>query len=168
MPRLDESGPFQGSYGQPRETIQHLLGPTWATFRPTKFKLHYVAPQFYFSADRLNCAKISFIEMRTYFSFGVILRDIPNSLTPQTTIRLLLIPVGLLVLPCTRQCRRSPPLPVPVTGVRYNSLLWMCTLNTLTWPDLILIKLTLVVGAKPGVSLLLRPRQGEKIGKEER
>ena len=25
---------------------------------------------------------------------------------------------------------------VPVTGVRYNNLLWMCTLNTLTWPDL--------------------------------
>ena len=25
---------------------------------------------------------------------------------------------------------------VPVTGVRYNSLLWMCTLNPLTWPDL--------------------------------
>ena len=24
---------------------------------------------------------------------------------------------------------------VPVTGVRYNSSLWMCTLNTLTWPD---------------------------------
>ena len=27
-------------------------------------------------------------------------------------------------------------VPVLVTGVRYNSLLWMCTLNTLTWPDL--------------------------------
>ena len=27
MPRLHESGPFQSSYGQPRETIQHLLGP---------------------------------------------------------------------------------------------------------------------------------------------
>ena len=27
MPRLQESGPFQGSYGQPRETTQHLLGP---------------------------------------------------------------------------------------------------------------------------------------------
>ena len=24
---------------------------------------------------------------------------------------------------------------MPVTGVRYNSVLWMCTLNTLTWPD---------------------------------
>ena len=27
MPRLHESGPFQGSYGQPREPTQHLLGP---------------------------------------------------------------------------------------------------------------------------------------------
>ena len=86
------------------------------------------------------------------FLFDLILRDIPNSITPQTTLRLLPIPVGLLVLPCTCQCRRPPLLPspffscpgqrnwrrsvpVPVTGVRYNSLLWMCTLNTLTWPD---------------------------------
>ena len=38
-----------------------------------------------------------------------------------------------------------PPLPavlVPVTGVRYNSLFWMCTLNTLTWPDLTWLDLT--------------------------
>ena len=27
-------------------------------------------------------------------------------------------------------------VPVPMTGMRYNSLLWMCTLNTLTWSDL--------------------------------
>ena len=121
------------------------------------------------------------------------------------SLHLRLIPVGLLVLPCTRQCRRSPltpstcdrfrsdcsyslvpasaggppllpppatdfgrtartplyppvqavhpyslplffscpgqrnqwkPVSVPVTGVHYHSLLWMCTLNTLTWPDL--------------------------------
>ena len=50
---------------------------TPATFRPTKFKFLYVAP---------NCAKISFIEMRTYLSSGLILRDIPNSITPQTTL----------------------------------------------------------------------------------
>ena len=47
MPRLHESGPFQGSYGrQPRERTQHLLGPIWAPFRPANFKTHYVAPQF--------------------------------------------------------------------------------------------------------------------------
>ena len=37
--------------------------------------------------------------------------DIPNSITPQTTLCLLLIPVRLLVLPCTHQCRRSPLTP---------------------------------------------------------
>ena len=37
---------------------------------------------------------------------------------------------------CPGQKNRWRPVPVPMTGVRYNSLLWMCTLNTLTWPDL--------------------------------
>ena len=32
------------------------------------------------------------------------------------------------------QRNRRRPVPVPVTGMRYNSLLWMSTLNTLTWP----------------------------------
>ena len=36
--------------------------------------------------------------------------------------------------PWLGQRNRRRPVPVPVTGVRYNSLLWMCTLNTdLTW-----------------------------------
>ena len=87
----------------------------------------------YFSAQ---IAPISITKMRTYSSF-----DIPNSITPQTTLRLLQIPVGLLVLLCTRHCRRFLPLipsplfscpgqtnrrwsvPVPVTDVRYHSLL---------------------------------------------
>ena len=47
-----------------------------------------------------------------------------------TTLCLLPIPVGLLIVPCTRQWR---PVLVPMTGMRYNSLLCMCTLNTLTW-----------------------------------
>ena len=42
------------------------------------------------------------------FLFGLILRDIPNFITPQTTLRLLPFPVGLLILPCTRRCRRFP------------------------------------------------------------
>ena len=103
MPQLHESGPFQGSYGQPRETTQYRLGPIWATFR-------YVAPRFFiFRRTPSKLRQISFIEMRIYFS-GLILRNIPNSITPQTTLRLLPIAVGLLVLPCTRQCRRSPSL----------------------------------------------------------
>ena len=38
---------------------------------------------------------------------------------------------------CPRQRNRRRSVPVPMTGVRYNSLLWTCTLNTLTRPDLI-------------------------------
>ena len=91
--------------------------------------------------------------MHTYFSFGLILRDIPNSIKPQTTLRLLPIPVGLLVFPCTRQCRRSPPPPPPYsllpffpgpdrdTGEgRYLCPWQACALNVhvkhsdLTWP----------------------------------
>ena len=37
---------------------------------------------------------------------------------------------------CPGQRNQWRHVPVAVTGVRYNSLLWMCTLNTLTWPDL--------------------------------
>ena len=78
-------------------------------FRPTKFKFHYVAPQFFIFR---RTVQIAFIEMCTYFSFGLILWDIPNSITPQTTLRLLPILVGLLLHPCTHQCRQSPLLPL--------------------------------------------------------
>ena len=128
----------------------------WATFRPTKFKFHYVAPQFYLFFGRPSKVRqISFIEMRTYFSFGLILRGIPNSITPQTTLRLLPIPVGLLILPCTHQCRRSPLTPSPFfflfqtekpvrasTCTRDRRALQQFALNVhvkhsdLTWPDL--------------------------------
>ena len=109
MPLLRESGPFQGSYGQPRVDTST---PARSTFRPIKFKFHYVAPQFFIPS---KLRQIPFMEMRTYFSFGLITRDIPNSITPQTTLHLVQIPVGLLVLPCTRQCRRSPLTPSPLT-----------------------------------------------------
>ena len=32
--------------------------------------------------------------------------------------------------------RTEVPARVPVTGVRYSRLIWMCALNTLSWPDL--------------------------------
>ena len=68
----------------------------------------------YFSADRLNCANFFSLKCVGYiFLFGLILQHIPNSITPQTTLRLLPIPVGLLVLHCTRECRRSPLTPSP-------------------------------------------------------
>ena len=36
---------------------------------------------------------------------------------------------------CPGQRKRRRPVPMPVTGVRYNSFFWMCTLKTRTWPD---------------------------------
>ena len=106
MPRLRESGPFQGAYGQPWEANQNLLGPIWAIFRPTKFLFFIFWPTGQIAPNFLHWnAHI--------FHFGLILRDIPNSITPQTTIHLLPILVGLLVLSYTRQCRRSPLTPSP-------------------------------------------------------
>ena len=105
--------PFSGLIWQPRETTQHLLGPSWATFRPTKFKIHYIAPQFFIFWRTVQIAP-NFLHWHVnIFLFGLILRDIPNSITPQTTLRLLPIPVGLLVLPCICQCWGPPLLPSP-------------------------------------------------------
>ena len=84
------------------ETTQHLLGPIWATFRPTKFKFHYVASQFFIFRRTAQIAPNVLHWNAHIFLFGLILRDIPNSKTPQTTLRLLAIPVGLPVLPYTR------------------------------------------------------------------
>ena len=107
MPRLQESAPFQGSYGQPRETTPVRTSLS-SYFRPTKFKTHYVSPQFFIFFNRPSkLCQTSFIEMRAYFSFGLILWDIPNSIAPETTLHLLPIPVGLLVLPCAG----DPPPP---------------------------------------------------------
>ena len=36
---------------------------------------------------------------------------------------------------CPGEWNQRRPVHVPVIGVRYNSLLWICTLNTLNWPD---------------------------------
>ena len=87
-------------------------GKPWATFRPTKLKFHYVAPQFFIFQWTVQMVP-NFLHWNAHiFLFGLILRDIPNSITnsitPQTTLRPLPIPVGLLVFPCTCQCRRSP------------------------------------------------------------
>ena len=55
-------------------------------------------------------------------------------------IHLLPTPVRLLVLSCTRQCRQPPSYSLPPFFFFFtcacDCLLWMCTLNTLTWPDL--------------------------------
>ena len=109
-----------------------------------------------FFGGQAKLRQISFKEMRTYFSFGLTLRDIPNSITPHNhpppatnsirTARTPLYPpvqvvppysLPLLFFSCPGQRNRWRPVNVPVTDVCYNSLFWMCTLNTLTWPYLI-------------------------------
>ena len=155
MPRLHDSGPFQGSYGQPRETTQHLLGPIWATFRPTKFKTHYVAPQFYFFG-RPSKLRQNFLHWNArIFLFWLNptghskFHNTSNHPLPATnsngTAHTPLYPPVQVVPPllpptiffsCPGQRNQWRPVLVPMTGVCYNSLLWMCPLNTLTWPDL--------------------------------
>ena len=54
MPRLNRSSPSKGSYGQPRETLQHQLGPFWTPFWLLIPK-HYVAPLFSFWRTIQNC-----------------------------------------------------------------------------------------------------------------
>ena len=88
-----------------------LAGTTqyWIQLIQMRFYRFYIFRQTVQIATKflhLKCAHISFF-------LGLILRDIPNSITPQTTLRLLPIPVGLLILPCTRQYRRPPPPPPP-------------------------------------------------------
>ena len=85
------------------------------------------------------------------FLFGLILWDIPNSITPQTTLRLLPTSVVLVVLPCTHQYRQFPPPPPyplhffflsrteePAKARPYLCPWQQLTLNVsdLTWPDL--------------------------------
>ena len=75
-----------------------------ATFQRIKFITHYVAPQFFIFRRTVQTAP-KFPSLKcTHIS----LQDIPNSITPQTTLRLLPIAVGLLVLPCTHHCKWSP------------------------------------------------------------
>ena len=123
----------------------------WDTFRPTKFITHYVAPQLYFSANRPNCANISLIEWlnpRGHSKFH----------NTWNHLRLVPIPFGLLVLPCTPQCRRFLLLPPPFfsplpakasTCARDRRALHQLALNVhvkhsdLTWPDLLSFFLTI-------------------------
>ena len=106
-------------------------------FRPTKFKAHYVAPQFFIFRWTVQIAP-NFLHWNVHVSLWLI----PNSIIVKTTLRLLPIPYSLVPAsaggpPLTP----SPPfilsqteelVSVPMTGMRYTSLLWMCTLNTLT------------------------------------
>ena len=126
-----------------REIPRPGCNVNWSYFRPSKFKTYYLAPQFFIFRRTVQIAP-NFLHWNAHiFLFWLNPTGHSKLHNTSNTLRLLPIPVGLLVLPCTRQCRPPPPpysqrkpVPVPVTGVRYNSLLWMCMLNTLTWPDL--------------------------------
>ena len=85
----------------------------WASFGILNSKSLYSSTNALFFNGPSKLCQTSFIEMHTYFSFGLILQDIPNSITPQTTFGLLPTLVRLLVLPCTHQCRWSPPYSLP-------------------------------------------------------
>ena len=140
-----------------RQSTHTACGSYLSYFRPTKFKTHYIASQFFIFHGPSKLRQIAFIEMCIYLSFGLILQDIPNSITPQNTLHLLAILVRLLVLPCTCQCRRFPPplLPPPFLSLSRTEepvkagacahdrcALHKLALNVhvkhfdLTWPDL--------------------------------
>ena len=127
----------------------------WATFGPLSSSTNSL----YF--DRLpKLRQTSFTEMHTYFSFGLILRDIPNSVTPQTLSgwywpRSDILYSLLTTSACGPPLTPSPFFPVPERGTstcardRHEQQL---TLNVhvkhsdLTWPDLTWPDLTWVQG----------------------
>ena len=147
MPWLHESDPFQGSYGQPRETTQHLLGPIWATFGLLIQISLRSSKILYFLADRLNCAKfpsLKYAHISLWLNFtgyskfhntsNHILPATDSGRTARTTLNppVQAVPPSSLFFPCSEQAKAST---CAHDSMHYNSLLWMCTLNTLTSPD---------------------------------
>ena len=116
--------------GQPTPARSYL-----SYFRSTKFRFHYVALTIlYFSADRPN----SIIEMRTQSKFHNTSNHPPPVTDSGRTVRTPLYPPVQAVphfsppppppppfyfYSCPGQRNRRRTVPVPVTGVRYNSLL---------------------------------------------
>ena len=77
----NRSGPFQrGNLGR-RPTTSKVLSELLSAYSNFKTLLSYF---FYPFGGPSKLRTISFMEVRTYFFFGLILRDIPNSITPQT------------------------------------------------------------------------------------
>ena len=138
MTRLHRSGHFKGFYWQPRETTQHQLGPIWATFGLLNSKTlccsfftHLVDCPNCTQFSSLKCTRIIFgLNCVGHSKFHITLLYPPMQVVPP------LIPSSLFSCPAQR--KRGRPELVPMTGVRYNSLLWTCTLNTLTMNKLII------------------------------
>ena len=87
-----------------------------------------------FSADHPNCAQfpslkcahISFwLNPTGHFKFHITSAGGPFSFRPHWVF-----------FSYPEQRNQRMPTPVPKRGVRYNSLLWTCSLHSLTWPDL--------------------------------
>ena len=113
----------------------------------------YVAPQIYFWANRQNCAKLPslkcthiclWLNPTGHSKFHNTSNHPPPATDSGRTAHTPLYqPVQVvpqyfpapLFFSCPGQRNQRRPVPVPMTGVCYKSLLWMCTLNTLTWPD---------------------------------
>ena len=70
----------------------------------------YVVSQFYFSADRPNCATFPSLKC-AHISLWLNPTGHFKIHNTSNTLHLLPTPVGLLVLSCTRQCMRFPPPP---------------------------------------------------------
>ena len=107
----------------------------WTTFGLLKLQIYCVAP-FYLLADRPNLRPISFVWNAHKFPFWH--SKFHNTFTPSACYRPRSDCLYSLV-PASAGC---PPYSLPLSfsvpdrdaGMRYNSLFWMCTLNTLTWP----------------------------------
>ena len=114
-------------------------------FRPTKFKTHYVTPQFLFFGGPSIIAP-NFLRWNAHiFLFWLNPTGHSKFHNTSNTLRLLPIPVGLLVLPCTRQCRRSTlthsPLFSLLSRTKEPAKAGICVHDrralqqlTLTWP----------------------------------
>ena len=103
----------------------------------------------YFSADRPNCSKFPTLKCahiylwREHSKFHNTSNHPPPATDSGRTARTPLYP-PMKTVPHTPSpspplfflSRTEEPVPVLVTDMRYNSLLWIRTLNTLTWPDL--------------------------------
>ena len=94
-------------------TYWPIMEPTyWSYFRPSKFKTYYLAPQFFIFRRTVQIAP-NFLHWNAHiFLFWLNPTGHSKLHNTSNTLRLLPIPVGLLVLPCTRQCRRPPPPPL--------------------------------------------------------
>ena len=115
MLRLTMLDPSKGSYGQPMETLQHQLGPFWATFG---LLIHYLASFFHFGGPsklapnflHLKCAHILFwLNPTGHSKFHITINTLPPPATDRgwTADAPLHLPVHAPPPP------KYPPFPVP-------------------------------------------------------